>query len=105
MAQWSQDEFNRTIDEVKRRCLIDQGFRVLALSHPAAAIAKINPKPLPERLAVNFIVASTEIPSSTTSSGLAIVLPETMEKGEELSEAELEQAAGGKSDIRFPPEW
>jgi hypothetical protein len=105
MAQWSHDEFTRTIDEVKRRCLVDPGFRVLALSKPTAAIAKINPKPLPEGWVVKFIQASTGAPSSIVSNGLTIVLPETLEKADELSDADLEQAAGGKTDIQFPPEW
>jgi hypothetical protein len=105
MAQWSQDELNRTIDEVKRRCLVDPGFRILALSQPVAAIAKINPKRLPEGWVVKFIEASTEAPSSIVSEGLSIVLPETLEKADELSDADLEQAAGGKTEIQFPPEW
>jgi hypothetical protein len=105
MAQWSQDEFNRTIDEVKRRCLVDSGFRILALSQPVAAIAKINPKPLPEGWVVKFIEAATEVPSSIVSKSLSVVLPETLEKADELSDAELQQAAGGITDIEFPPEW
>lgn len=105
MTQWSQDELNRTIDEVKRRCLINSSFRTLALTHPADAIAKINPKPLPDGLVVKFIEISLGEPSSIMSGGLTIVLPEPLEQADELSDAELEQAAGGRTDIKFPPEW
>jgi len=104
MAQWSHDEFNRTIDEVKRRCLVDSGFRVLALSQPVAAIAKINPKPLPEGWVVKFIESSAEAPSIGPKI-LSIVLPDTLKEADELSDAELQQAAGGVTDIKHPPEW
>lgn len=105
MAQWSQDEFNRTIDEVKRRSLIDPVFRNLALSHPADAIAKINPKPLPAGLTVEFTETMAEAPSATASRCLTITLPEALKQADELSDTELEQAAGGKTDIKLPPDW
>ena len=105
MAQWSQDELNRTIDEVKRRSLIDPGFRNLALSNAAAAIAKINPKPLPTGFMMEFTETVTEMPSTTTPRCLTIVLPEVPKEAGELSDAELEQAAGGKTDIKLPPDW
>lgn len=103
MAQWSQDELNRTIDEVKRRSLLDLEFRALALSGPPAAVAKINPKPLPPGFVIKFVEGSTGEHSTVTSGVLTIVLPEIIEKADELSDAELEQAAGGRTDIQFTP--
>jgi hypothetical protein len=35
---------------------------------------------------------------------LKIVLPALVSRADELSDAELEQAAGGKTDIQFPIE-
>ena len=105
MVQWSQDEFNRTIDEVKRRSLIDPAFRNLALTHPSNAIAKINPKPLPAGLTVDFIETQTEAAPVNTPRRLTIILPEALNQADELSDSELEQAAGGKTDIKLPPDW
>jgi len=103
MAGWSQEEFNRTIDEVKRRSLIDPDFRVLALSDSLAALAKINPKPLPAHVSLKFIDGSVEASVSPGSSpDLRIVLPAKVERADELSDTELEEAAGGMSDIKFP---
>jgi|SRR5215469_13916540 len=104
MAQWSQDEFNRTIDEVKGRSLLDLEFRELALSRPSAAVKKINPKPLPLGLVIKFVEGPTGVGPTVTSGVLTIVLPESIEKADELSDAELEQAAGGRTDIQFPPQ-
>jgi hypothetical protein len=105
MARWSHDEVNRTIDEVKRRSLVNPDFRVLALTQPLAAIAKINPKPFPEGLSVEFIDDS-DTTHTPVSSGrdLIIVLPKPVAKADELSDAELEQAAGGLTDVKFPIE-
>ena len=105
MAQWSQDEVNRTIDEVKRRSLVDPDFRVLALSNPLAAIAKINPKPLPAGLSLRFVDSlDGTVPPVSSGPDLTIVLPKLIASADDLSDAELEQAAGGKTDIKFPIE-
>jgi hypothetical protein len=105
MGRWSQDELNRTIDEVKRRSLTDPQFRALALSQPRNALARINPKPLPPRLSLSFIDEAAPLNPSVDSSGdIVVALPLPIAKADELSDDELEQAAGGKCDIRFPPE-
>jgi hypothetical protein len=102
---WSQEEANRTIDEIKRRSLLDPEFRTLALVNPLAAIAKVNPKPLPANISVTFIEGSTpNIPRMASGSSFKIVLPAAVTGADELSDAELEQAAGGKTDIQFPIE-
>lgn len=103
MAGWTQEEASRTIDEVKARCLVDPGFRALALSNPVAAIAKINPKPLPAGLSIRFVEGTGATDSfAGTGPDLTIVLPALVDKADELSDDELEQAAGGRSDIQFP---
>jgi hypothetical protein len=102
-SDWSQAEANRTIDEVKRRALIDREFRALALSNAARAIAKINPKALPAGLSIQFVEAG----DAQVAGMLVIVLPETIETEHlsQLSNAELDLAVGGIADIRFPTKW
>ena len=102
MKHWSKDELNRTMDEVKRRSLVDAGFRSLAISHPDTAIARINPKPLPSGISIRFIVDTHDAHALPgPNSHVIIVLPPLIDKADELSDAELEQAAGGMTDISF----
>jgi hypothetical protein len=106
MQRWSQAEVNRTVHEVKRRSLIDLEFRALALANAPAAMAKVNPKPLPQGTVIKFVDSSTtsENPSlDTVTRAITILLPAPVpEKAEELSEAELEKATGGFTNILFP---
>jgi hypothetical protein len=103
LGRWSREETNRTIDEVKRRSLVDPDFRALALSNPVAAIARINPKPLPLALSIKFVEGSAGADASSSSvPHFTIILPEPVAEAAELSDLELEQAAGGKTDVEFP---
>jgi hypothetical protein len=106
MHRWSQEEANRTIDEIRKRSLVDVEFRKLALSSAKAAIAKVNPKPLPADFLVKFIAGNDAInPHKQAESGVLVVsLPDPVPNAGELSESELEQAAGGLINIQFPSE-
>ena len=105
MRRWSQEEATRTIDEVKRRAVIDLEFRKLALSNANAAIARVNPKPLPADVSVEFRDHSDgDDTKSESDKKFIIVLPEPIVDTGELSDVELEQAAGGLTLIRFPEE-
>jgi len=104
MDPWSREEVNRTIAEVKRRSLVDPAFRTLALQNPAAAIARVNPKPLPATVRLKFTTEPTETGSSATGADISIQLPPIVENADELSDDELDQAAGGSTDIKFPDE-
>src|SRR5438270_13827666 len=105
-SEWSQAEANRTIDEVKRRAVMDREFRALALANAARAIAKINPKTLPPGLSVKFVEADNR-PVEDQPGVLTVVLPEILEleTADQLSSEELAQAVGGITDSRFPIRW
>ena len=97
---------NRTVHEVKRRSLIDLEFRTLALSNPCAAMAKVNPKPLPNGIVIRFVDSKAVVgnPSPEPVPGtITVVLPAPVAvNAEELSDAELEKATGGLMNIQFP---
>jgi hypothetical protein len=106
MQGWSQAEVNRTVHEVKRRSLIDLQFRALALANAPAAMAKVNPKPLPHGVVIRFVDASpgagNPLPD-TVKGTITVILPAPVaDIAEELSDAELEKATGGLTDVRFP---
>jgi hypothetical protein len=96
MSPWSQDEINRTLSEVKRRSFSDLAFRALSLKDPHAAIEKVNPRPLPEKVSVKFVEHGKD--SYQESQGrtlIVIALPPPLLDASTLSDAELEDAAGG----------
>jgi bacteriocin-like protein len=97
MTAWSPSEASRTLDEAKRRSLIDPAFRELALSDPASALAKINPRHVPVG-SVRFIESKDAGMAAATPQLILVVLPDlntSDEDLEELNENELEQVAGG----------
>ena len=87
MLNWSEDEVERTLEEIRKRSMTDEAYRQLALADPTAAVAQINPHPLPEGYQVKFIDNSGPVKS--------FVLPDPINTIEELSDAELEAVAGG----------
>lgn len=86
-TQWTQEEAEQVQKEIKKRAMTDPQFRTLALKDPNAAIAKINSKPLPASYKVRCIEAS--------GFSHTVVLPDPVSNAEELSDADLEQVAGG----------
>jgi aspartate carbamoyltransferase regulatory subunit len=89
--QWTQQEADHTLEELKKRSMIDPEFRKLALSNPNAAINKVNSKPIPSGFTVKFVENIGNIKT--------IVLPDPVGRVEELSDAELEEVAGGDNNI------
>jgi hypothetical protein len=90
-SQWTQEEADRTLEELKKRSIVDPEFRKMALTNPNAAISKINPKPIPAGFTVRFV--------ENTGNIKTIVLPDPVGRAEELSDAELEEVAGGDNNI------
>jgi hypothetical protein len=96
MSEWSAVEIDRTIEEIKRRSLIDPEFRGVALASPLDAIAKVNPRPVPEGFAVRFVDGFDSKAAREVSDAVnTIVLPDLLGRVVELSDAELDAAAGG----------
>jgi hypothetical protein len=84
---WTKEETDRVAMEVKKRSIKDPEFRALALSNAHAAIAKINPTPLPAGYKVRCL--------EQAGFNVTVLLPDPNSRVEELSDAELEQVAGG----------
>lgn len=94
MTAWSRSEASRTIEEVKRRSLIDPDFRTLALSDPIAALTKVNPRPVPVG-SVRFVEAGDHVEEINNADIIIAILPDPAVDTEELSEDDLEDVAGG----------
>jgi hypothetical protein len=92
MNSWTNEELQNTFAEIARRAAINPEFRALALKDSAAAIAKVNPKPLPQGMTFQFV--------DNSGTHKIIPLPDPVPGiSEELSETELENVAGGDSSI------
>lgn len=100
MTAWSQSEADRTLEEAKQRSVIDPEFRALALSNAMAALAKINPRPIPAD-SVRFVESLEDLEEIGNSSVLVVVLPPPGTSTDELSLEELENAAGGGGGTGF----
>jgi hypothetical protein len=88
MPEWNEAEAQKTLAEIAKRVQTDPEYRKLALKDPNAAIAKVNPTPVPAGFKVQFV--------DNEGANLTIVLPDALSTEGELSDAELEQVAGGR---------
>jgi len=87
MAQFSEAEIQAAFQEITKRARIDPEFRKLALSNPAEAVKEASNIEVPANFKVRFVEAD--------GANMIITLPEPVGKEGELSDAELEQVAGG----------
>jgi hypothetical protein len=92
MNEWTQQEIEQTLEEIKRRSMTDVEFRDVALTDAKAAIAKVNPKPVPAGFNVHF--------ADNSGATKTVVLPDLI-TSDELSDAELEEVAGGDNNIKI----
>ena len=87
---WDESTVDQTLAEIMKRASTDAEFRSLALRDASAAIAKISAVPLPPGLKIRFV--------DNEGANRTFVLPDLIGQEQELSEAELEQVAGGIFD-------
>ena len=88
MSQLANQELNAAIREVLKRAVADPNFRQLAVRDGKAAIAKVNSKPLPPGLTIQFV-------DNHGKSSKTVVIPDPVDHPEQLTEEELEAVAGG----------
>jgi len=90
MSQWTTAEADHILEQVIKRSMEDPEYRALALKDANAAIAQLTPKPLPQGFTVRFV--------DNAGASRTFVLPDAAPSNAELSDAELEQVAGGLFD-------
>jgi hypothetical protein len=89
MKDWTNEEFDRALEEVTRRSIFDVNFRTLALQDASAAISQVAGKPLPGGVDLKFI--------DNTGPTKIVPLPDPIAhlSCEEVTDEELEHVAGG----------
>ena len=92
MSDWTEQEIIDAFSALNKKVVTDREFRDLALSNPNEAVKQLTGKDLPEGMAIKLIEADPE--ASRT-----FVLPNFRGEGAELSDKELEAAAGGQRGI------
>ena len=87
MPMMTKPEIQSAIREVLKRSIVDPEFRKLAIQDGRGAISKVSTKTLPPDLDFRFMDNSGKVKTVT--------LPDPVTGAAELSDAELEQVAGG----------
>jgi len=84
---WTQEKAQETLLQVQKKAESDAAFREKLKTNPNAAIEEIAGIQVPAGFKINIVDAN--------DADLTIALPKT--KSDELSDADLESVAGGKS--------
>ena len=85
---WQVSEINDAIQKTIKLSTTDAAFRKLALTDPNAAIERVAGKPVPAGTRIKFV--------ESEGAHFTIILPQMARSDvSELSDAELEQVAGG----------
>jgi hypothetical protein len=84
---WTAEEVNKVISLIKERSATDKEFRKRVLSEPQKAIKEISGKDLPQGFKIKIIENKPGVDQT-------YVLPDFT--GEELSDEDLDNVAGGK---------
>jgi|SRR5580658_1039943 hypothetical protein len=87
MPMMTEVEIRGAVREVVKKSIADPDFRKLAVRDGRNAIGKVSSKTLPPDLDFRFLDNSGNVKT--------VILPDTVNGAEELSDAELEQVAGG----------
>ena len=85
----TSQEAEQAIEKIIKRAQIDPEFRQLCINKPNDAAIKATEKELPDGFTLRFV--------ENHNADLTVVLPDMTDVNVELSDAELEQVAGGGS--------
>jgi hypothetical protein len=80
-------EAEQAIEQIVKRAQTDSQFRQLCLDNPNRAAQEVTGKDIPEGFTLHFI--------ENQNADLTVVLPDLVDGNAELSNAELEEVAGG----------
>ena len=83
----TSQEAERAIEQIVKRAQTDPEFRQLCIDNPNAAATEATGKELPDGFTLRFV--------DNHNADLTVVLPDTVDPEAELSDAQLEQVAGG----------
>lgn len=89
MSAWTQAEVQQAVQKVGEKAAEDQQFRQLALTNPKKAITQVMDKEVPDNVSLKLI-------EGDPTADLTLVVPPL--QTDTLSDAELDQVAGGKGD-------
>jgi hypothetical protein len=87
-TEWTQEAINDAFRRIAERATSDPEFRNLALSRPAEAVKEATGKQVPSGVNIRFV--------DNAGADFTVVLPDAKSRAGELSDAELEQVAGGR---------
>ncbi|MFW5781815.1 MAG: NHLP leader peptide family RiPP precursor [Candidatus Muiribacteriaceae bacterium] len=91
MSNWTPEEVQSTIDKIKSKAATDKEFRKEVLADPKKVIKEVSGKEVPEDFRLKVIENDPGVDDT-------FVLPNFV--GEELSDEQLDDVAGGRCDCQ-----
>ena len=89
MPEWTEVKMEEAMDVIWERAQTDKEFRQLCLNNPQKAIRVASGLEVPENYKIKFVEGDPAYNETW-------ILPNFKEEASELSEGELDMAAGGK---------
>jgi hypothetical protein len=87
MDSWTKQDEEALLDNAMRRSIVDPTFRALLVNDPVAALNKISSTPVPNTYRPQFV--------DNSGPTRVFLLPGALPPTGELSDAQLEDVAGG----------
>jgi hypothetical protein len=88
-TQWTQESIQENLKRIIDRATTDKEFRSLALANPGKAVEQVAGMPIPPGVKLQFV--------DNAGANDTVVLPDMLKaSSSELSDAQLEQVAGGR---------
>jgi Trm5-related predicted tRNA methylase len=94
MSNWTQQEIEKTINEVKTKASLDENFRSLCLSNINEAVKLVAGKEIPSEFKIEVLESNPEFDQT-------IILPPLAST--ELSDEELNRLSGGCKNQQQAP--
>lgn len=84
---WTEEKIEQAMEQIAEKAAVDKAFRELCLSNPNEAIKAATGEDVPAQFKIRFV--------ENSGAHATYVLPDLVQEGDQLSDADLDSVAGG----------